>query len=129
MISKDGDFLFLPGGPTWDEQAIPDWDLGNYIDACIAGVRDSVRIEPPWVSYVGDYEEEDHLCRVYAYPMNENGFPVPYHEGEWLDEGAIGHKNLKFGYEHGVVDDWLDPTMIRGKGISQAKARIDQFAY
>ncbi len=129
FLQKDGDFLFLPGGPTWDEKAIPDWDLGNYIDSCVAGVRDSVRIEPPWVSYVGDYEEEDHLCRVYAYPMNDNGFPVPYQEGEWLPADALEGKNLRFGYESKVVEDWLDPTMIRGKGISQAKARVDQFAY
>ena len=129
FLQREGDFLFFPGGPTWDEQAIPDWDTGNYIDACIAGVRDAIRIEPPWVSYVGDYEEEDHLCRVYAYPMNNNGFPVPYQQGEWLPADALKEISLRFGYEDNAVSDWLDPTMIRGKGISQAKARVDQFAY
>jgi hypothetical protein len=129
FFQKNGDKLCLPGGETWDEQAIPDWDLGNYVDACLAGVRKTIKVEPPWVSYVGDYDEDQHLCRVYAYPMNNNGFPVPYQDGQWLAASQMEGARLQFGYEKTVIEDWLDPSMVRSKAISQAKARIDQFAY
>ncbi|MEM7019113.1 MAG: phytanoyl-CoA dioxygenase family protein [Pseudomonadota bacterium] len=125
----EGDALSLPGGPIHFEDAIPDWDIGNYIDALQDNVKRQIRLETPWVSYVGDYDEGDHLCRVYAYPMNQNGFPVPYHEGRWITESELSTQKFVYGYEQAVVTDWLDPTMIRGKGLSQAKSRIDQFAY
>ena len=129
FFQKDDNGINLPGGPTWHERAIPDWDLGNFVDACLSGVRQTIKVEPPWVSYVGDYEEDQHICRVYGYPMNNNGFPVPYQEGEWLSSAELNDAELMFGYEATAIKDWLDPTMVRGKAISQAKARIDQFAY
>ncbi len=121
--------LALPGGPVAFEDAIPDWDIGNYIGALADNVRQQIRIETPWVSYVGDYLEADYLCRIYAYPMNQNGFPVPYHEGQWVPQSDLGAQKFAFGYEPSVVDDWLDPGTIRGKGLSQAQSRVDQFAY
>lgn len=126
---KNGNKLSLPGGPIHFEDAIPDWDIGNYIGALQTNVLKQIRIETPWVTYVGDYEERDALSRVYAYPMNWNGFPVPYHEGEWIDKTHLQDQQFEFGYERQAIEDWLDPSMIRGKGISQAKSRIDQFAY
>ena len=81
------------------------------------------------MTYVGDYDEGEGLCRVYAYPMNGNGFPVPYDEGEWVDECELAGREFEFEFECEAVADWLDPTMVRGKGLSQAKSRIDQFAY
>lgn len=126
---QDGDLFELPGGAAIPEQAIPDWDIGNYIGSLADNVNRQLRIELPWVSYVGDYEEGDHLCRVYAYPMNRNGFPVAYKEGKWIAAGELGDTAFRFGYEAHVISDWLDPAMIRGKGLSQAKSRVDQFAY
>jgi hypothetical protein len=75
--------------------------------------------------------ESDHLCRLYAYCLNTNGFPVAYREGQWLSLNQIQKRNaeFKFGYQAGAFDTWLDPEIIRGKGLSQAQSRIDQFAY
>jgi hypothetical protein len=129
FFTHEGNSLSLPGGSVTFEDAIPDWDIGNYIDALQRNVRRQIRIEVPWVSYVGDYDEGDHLCRVYGYPMNWNGFPVPYHEGSWVKEDQLANVGFVHGYETQVVTDWLDPSVIRGKGLSQAKSRIDQFAY
>jgi len=126
---KKGDTLSLPGGPVYFEDAIPDWDIGNYIGSLQTNVLKQIRLETPWVTYVGDYEEGEALTRVYAYPMNWNGFPVPYHEGVWVDQKDLEQQTFEFGYERRAVAAWLDPTMIRGKGLSQAKSRIDQFAY
>ena len=121
----------LPGGPSWIERAIPDWDQGNLIASLQGHMRQELRIETPWVSYVGDFDEGDQLCRVYGYPLNDLGFPVPYPEGEWLStvELESRREDLCFGYEVRACDAWLDPRPIRGKGLSQAQCRIDQYAY
>ncbi len=128
FVSED-QALRLPGGPVKFEDAIPDWDIGNYIGALQANLLSDIRLETPWVTYVGDYEEDNHLCRVYAYPMNKNGFPVSYHEGQWISLNDLQEQVFTFGYETNVVEDWNQPSLIRGKGLSQAKSRVDQFAY
>ena len=80
--------LHLPGGIAKDERAIPDWDLGNHIAPCQQHLREQVQIDTPWLSYVGDYPEDDGLCRVYGYAFNDNGFPVSY-DGIWLPVSSI----------------------------------------
>ena len=126
LVEADGS---LPGCATWDERAIPDWDLGNYIAPLKNHLIEAVGIEPPWLSYVGDYEEADHLCRVYGYTLPGRGFPVPYQGARWLPLTELQDTNGKFGYEAEAVSVWQDPTPIRGKGLTQAQSRIDQYAY
>ena len=57
------------------------------VDGFIINLVEAVGIEPPWVSYVGDYPEADHLCRVYGYTLPGRGFPVPYRGARWLPAG------------------------------------------
>jgi hypothetical protein len=128
FVEEDG-VLALPGGEISFEDAIPDWDIGNYIGALQASVIKQIRLETPWVTYIGDYDENEHLCRVYGYPMNWNGFPVPYSEGRWVSRSELETMQFKFGYETTAAADWLEPGVTRGKGLTQAKSRIDQFAY
>jgi hypothetical protein len=117
----------LPGGASFIERAIPDWDQGNLIASLQSHLRTQLRIEPPWVSYVGDYAELDHLCRVYGYTLTGQGFPVAY-DGEWVTLSRLEEK-AAFGYETKAVHAWLDPAPVRGKGLTQAQCRIDQYAY
>lgn len=124
-----GEELVLPGGTTRMEQAIPDWDTGNYIASLQQAVRDQIRIEVPWVSYIGDYEEDNHLCRIYGYVMNNNGFPVAYKEGRWVREAELSAAQFQYDYEMNVIAQWNDESKVRGKGLSQAQSRIDQYAY
>jgi len=126
-----GDGATLPGGAAVVERAIPDWDGGNFIAALQAAVRETVRIELPWVSYVGDFDEGDHLCRVYAYTLTGLGFPVPYEGARWLDREAIvaAADRLAVDWIPEAVDRWLDPSVVRGKGLTQAQSRINQYAY
>jgi hypothetical protein len=126
---EESGMLELPGGKVFFEDAIPDWDIGNYIGALQENVVRQIRLETPWVTYIGDYNEDDHLCRVYGYPMNWNGFPVPYSEGKWVAKSDLEKSLFKFGYEAKTAKDWLEPGVLRGKGLTQAKSRIDQFAY
>jgi hypothetical protein len=128
FVKEDG-VLALPGGDISFEKAIPDWDIGNYIGALQENVIRQIRLETPWVSYIGDYDEVDYLCRVYGYPMNWNGFPVPYSEGQWISKEEFDTARFKFGYEEIAANEWLKPGVIRGKGLTQAKSRVDQFAY
>ncbi len=122
--------LSLPGGSTFVEKAIPDWDRGNYIASLAAALRDKLRIELPWVSYVGDFDEGDHLCRVYAYTLPGLGFPVAYADGRWLTRDEIlAEPAVTFGYEAEAAARWLDPNVVRGKGLTQAQSRVNQYAY
>ncbi len=132
LLQRQDRFLFvdgrLPGGPTFHERAIPDWDLGNYIAAAHAGMREEVKVETPWLTYVGDYDEGESLARLYAFELNQHGFPARY-AGEWLTRDEILDRATGFGYETQAIDTWQDSALIRGKGISQAQARSDQYAW
>ncbi len=128
FLSDEAGRRVLPGGPTWHERAIPDWDLGNYIASLHAAMREQVKVETPWATYVGDYAEGDALTRLYAYELNDNGFPVAY-AGEWLAlEDALDAK-LAHAYLPEAIDAWMAPGIVRGKGLTQAQSRIDQYAY
>lgn len=132
LMVDDGDGNWsLPGGPTWVEQAIPDWDRGNVIASLQGHLRERIRIETPWVSYIGDYDEGDHLCRVYGYTLTGRGFPVAYEGAEWVGPAQVeaGGAERGFGYEHDAYRAWLDPEPVRGKGLTQAQSRVDQYAY
>jgi len=129
MFVRDDEGRFaLPGGPTWNEHAIPDWDLGNYVAAAHAAMRAQLKVETPWMTYVGDYEEREGLARVYAYELNHHGFPVPY-AGDWLSLDDAREAALAQAYVPRALDNWLAPGIVRGKGLSQAQARVDQYAY
>jgi len=133
------EFLFLPENDTWalpggvaaPERAMPEWDIGNYIASAQAHLREQVRIDTPWMTYVGDYDEGDHLCRVYAYPLNDNGYPASYAPAKWIPQSRLAGGDVRFAHDYTLraIADWLDPSMVRGKGLSQAASRIDQFAY
>lgn len=127
-LDGDDDRLCLPGGEAWDERSIPDWDLGNMIAPLQQYLRTHVKIETPWLSYIGDYEEAHGLCRVYGYTLNDHGFPVPF-AGRWVPVDSIDTGTLANGWEVQAARLWLDPGIVRGKGLSQAQSRIDQFAY
>ena len=131
LLTRDRDWS-LPGGATWDERAIPDWDAGNYIAALQGHIDEQLKIRTPWVSWVGDYEEGDHLCRVYAYDLPDHAQPIA--DGQiraWMtvDELEARGDELAFGYEPLAASEWLRTDLVRGKGLAQAQCRVDQYAY
>ena len=135
LLQREDRYLFLdgklPGGATFHERAIPDWDLGNYIASAHAGMREQVKVETPWLTYLRDYDEGPSVARVYAFELNHQGFPARY-TGDWLTRNEVCDRvadGQGFGYEVSAIDTWLDPSMVRGKGISQAQARSDQYAW
>ncbi len=130
LLACDEGAWQLPGGPVFLEQAIPDWDHGNYIAAAQSALRDCLRVETPWLSYVGDHPEGDSLTRVYAYTLTGRGFPVRY-DGEWVDRAGLESRRdaLANPWVTEALDAWLDPDIVRGKGLTQAQCRIDQYSY
>ncbi len=111
------------------EVAVHSQQVFAAVTECVENVVvKQVQIEVPWLSYVGDYEEGEGLCRVYGYTLNDHGFPVPY-AGSWLAISQLAEDQFVNGWELTAARHWLDPAVIRGKGLSQAQSRIDQFAY
>lgn len=117
----------LPGGKAEKEGVIPDWDSDNYIASLYKALRCEQKIEVPWATYVGDYEEHDGLCRIYAYEMGNHEYFVPY-DGTWVGHEAL-LENGAFRYELELLKQWNDRDVMRGKGVTQMQGRIDQFAY
>lgn len=95
-------------------------------------MNEQLEIRTPWVSYVGDYDEGDHLCRVYAYDMPDYAHPIIHASANtWLSREELESRQdeLAFGYELRALSEWLRTDRVRGKGLSQAQSRIDQYGY
>jgi hypothetical protein len=129
LLERDGRLL-LPGAPAADEGSIPDWDRGNYVASLVDGLDAELRCHPPWMSYVGDYEEAAHLCRVYGYQLAPQAWGIAAEGAVWLgeDELAARRAELAFGYEREAVRAWLHDEVVRGKAVTEAAARTDQYA-
>ena len=123
--------LILPGGEAIPETANADWDQGNFVASLYAAIRSQLKIEVPWVSYIGDFAEAEGLCRVYGYDLNQLGFPVEYDNAVWKTNREVEAQsnNLKWGYEPAAINLWLDPSITRGKALTQAQCRTNQYAF
>jgi len=130
LLVEDGDRVRFPGGPAGYEGAIPDWDDGNYIASLQDGLAHEIRTRTPWATYVGDYEEGEGLTRLYGYRLPPEAWGVQGPNLRWVSHQELAEtlKTGGFGYECRSVEDWHDHTVMRGKGVTEALARSDQFA-
>ena len=122
--------LELPGGAAEDEGAIPDWDRGNYVHSLQLHLDALVKVAPPWFSYIADHAEGDGLCRVYGHRLSADGWGIAGPGVVWLDHDELSARQdeLAAGYELDVVREWERTDLVRGKAVSEALARVDQFA-
>jgi len=129
FIERDGR-LHLPTGPATKEGSIPDWDEGNYI----AGLLDTLAVElktrPAWMSYVGDYASGDGMTRVYGYRVPPHAWGVQIKGAMWLTaaQAAERRDELAERWAADAVAEWQRDDLIRGKGVSEATGRADQYA-
>jgi hypothetical protein len=130
FLSEDGGRLALPGGPAAEEGAIPDWDEGNYLASLVDALDARLRCRPTWGSYVGDYPEGDHLCRVYAYHLPDHAWGIHASGTVWLTQEEVHQRtaDLAQGWEATACAEWSAPGMIRGKAVTEATGRADQYA-
>lgn len=138
LLERDGENRWqLPGGAGWEEEAIPGWDQGSRIGALERLMLDDLALALPWVSYVGDYDEtwqgEAGLCRVYAHPCAQK--PLLSDKAKtactWFtrDElAALSPEALVQAFAVDALALWLDAPLRRGKGLSQARSAVDQYA-
>ncbi|NKC16429.1 MAG: hypothetical protein GKR94_30740 [Gammaproteobacteria bacterium] len=125
----------LPGGGAWEESVIPGWDVGNRIASLGQHLQTQAHAACPWMSYVGDYEDGSGggLCRVYGYTdrtMPEfcaGNIHDSAWESTWLP-AAQAEARIAQAYASAALAKWQDPSLIRGKGLTQAQSKIDQYA-
>jgi len=121
----------LPGGPGWEEDAIPGWDVGSRIGSLTSQVREQIGLELPWVSYVGDFDEGSGLCRVYGFPSEEDAALMSlagrHPTCRWVAQSGLKRVSAPELVCQAMVQ-WLAPGIVRGKGLSQAQARVNQYA-
>ncbi len=129
FLERDGK-LVLPAGPAVKEGSIPDWDEGNYIGGLSDALATEVRTRPTWMSYVGDYPEGDGLSRVYAYRVPPHAWGIHPKGAVWLSaaEAAARIDELAQPWAAEAVAVWQRADMVRGKAVSEATGRADQYA-
>lgn len=130
LFMEDGGRLSLPGGPVRKEGSIPDWDEGNYLAALFDALDAQLRTRPMWGSYVGDYPEGEGMCRTYAYHLPDHAWGIHAKGTVWLtlEEARERAGDLALGWEADACAEWLRPGMTRGKGVTEAAGRADQYA-
>ena len=127
-FSHSGERWQLPGGEPQSSDLARVYDRSNLIDSVEAEVRSQLNLDVPWMTYLGDFEHDSQLCRVYAHPLQESPEiqPAEGTQVRWLTAEEIGQLNssgkLAGGYERQVVDLWLDNSYLRGIGQSKARA-------
>jgi hypothetical protein len=88
----------------------------------------ALKIELPWATYIGDFDEADRRCRVFAYLLPADDVAQSAHAA-WFahDEisGLASEDRLMGGYEMNAIDQWLDSSFLRGIGQSKRQAIKD----
>ena len=117
----------LPGGAVENERnrALElrldgAWDVGNKIAALEEVCSEQIGICPTWMSYVADYEEGSHLCRVYgaALPAAANDPPLPS-DARWFAANNVAGLASPCPFLKEAVELWLADGIVRGKGKAE----------
>ena len=98
------------------------WDTGNLIGALGELCLEQLGIELPWMSYVADHEEDNHLCRVYGATLtNEYNNPGLPADTKWFSAPALDRIVTPCPFLSDATRQWLgdDAELIRGKGKSE----------
>jgi hypothetical protein len=120
LRSKDGSWS-LPGGPlASNDRESPQ---GNLVGPAQCMVGAMLGVEIPWMSYVGDFEEDERLCRVFAHPLEDSSeLQVDDLEVEWFSVDQVYRLRARGGYEQEAAALWLSPEYERGIGEAGRQA-------
>ena len=118
----------LPGGKPQQNDLSRLHDRSNLIDSVDIKVRSQLQLDVPWMTYLADFEEQGEMCRLYAYPFeNEPHLQTAAGvEASWFSAEEIrslkSAGKLDGGFEPEAVDLWLDDSYLRGIGQSKSRA-------
>jgi hypothetical protein len=128
LIRKSGDRWMLPGGPAEETRREEGGNGDNVIHLLCGNLAGQLKLDLPWVTYIGDYAEASELCRVYAYPATEKPevSAAPDLEMAWLTPDEVSELaatgQSSFGYEYDALRTWKRDDQIRGIGQSSSQA-------
>lgn len=133
--------LSLPAGRAVGERSIPDWDDGNFINSLVEALDDQLKTRPPWMSWIGDWDEGaseggddgsagNGRSRVYGYRLPAHAWGIQTPGTVWLTAEEVEGRaaELEVGFEAEALRGWSAEGVVRGKGVTQALGRADQYA-
>ena len=132
FVESENGSWSLPGGTAQIEQKMAGSDDDNVIEQLYGCLKEQLGIELPWVSYIGDYPNDENrdLCRVYAYPEPDSPEvrDLSGKDVAWLSEAEISRMDregqLVFGFELEAVRRWLHEPLLRGIGQSRSQVGV-----
>ena len=129
LVRSDDSAWEFPGGPGEEDLAMRGWDVGARIGSLREIMIEQYDLDVSWMSYIGDYDEGDGICRMYGYTLPEGtDFGTDSFELDWVSESALKERATVFGWEAEAVDNWLHAKLIRGKGKSHVQSQENQYA-
>lgn len=116
----------LPGGAIDMADRARGADEGNVIASLEDSVANSIGLDLPWATFVGDYDEGNALCRIYAHVAEETPHvePATGSQAQWFTTEQVLRMgdDLSCGFESDALGRWHDKRVIRG--IGQSKRRV-----
>ena len=119
----------LPGGRLSDQRnrALEvdlhgAWDVGNKIAALEEACTAQLGFSPTWMSYIADFEEQDHLCRVYGNTLSAGADDPPLpRDARWFFLADIAAIETICPFVANAVEAWCDDErpVLRGKGKAE----------
>ena len=133
LIEREGQ-LCLPTGPATRELSIPDWDDGNLMAGLVDTLSDQLKTRPAWMSYVGDYVAaagtgSGVLHRTYGYRVPTFAWGITEPSTVWLSQADLEARSAELAqpWTLQAVAEWQRADVIRGKAVTQATGRADQY--
>lgn len=129
FVERDGR-LSLPMGPAIKEGSIPDWDEGNHLAGLVDALATSLRTRPTWMTYVGDHADGAHMVRTYAYHLPAHAWGIHGRGVVWVDTAELHARatDLEQPWALDAVAEWQRDDLVRGKAVTEATGRADQYA-
>jgi hypothetical protein len=134
LVERDGR-LTLPLGPAQREGSIPDWDEGNLLAGLLDALAVELKTRPAWMTYVGDHGDrrgaaDDPLTRTYGYRLPTHAWGIHAAGTVWLDTDTILARTAELTQRWlpAAIAEWQRTDVIRGKAVTEATGRADQYA-
>ena len=97
------------------------WDTGNLIGALNDLCLEQTNLDMSWMSYVADYEEENHLCRVYGGTLTKSPQRELHPGVEWTSVSRLEKIRSGCPFLQKAIELWVGDNagIVRGKGKSE----------